>query len=177
MAALAETDDADGSRFYYSTAPSYLEFVAYFVVENWVSAPSPAADAAIMRVLTSGNDRAVNVIGWMAFRNRAALGRRWWRFQHLALLWSGLSILAPRTSDNATSKSRWLRWRQWLRTRSLSVSATNSGAIDPLAIAKRVERIEILRWEERYAQDGRKFTVPNEHKIPTTATITATITV
>ena len=56
-AALATGDAADDTRFEYAAAPSYLEFVAYFVVESWIAAPSREADEKVMQVFTSGDDR------------------------------------------------------------------------------------------------------------------------
>ena len=120
-AALAEIGDAaDHTRFEYAAAPSYLEFVAYFVVESWIAAPSREADEKVMQVFTSGDDRAAGVVSWLSYANRVALGSRWWRLQYLALLWSGLSILAPRFDDDDSRKPRWHRWRRCLRTRKLS---------------------------------------------------------
>ncbi len=96
-AAIEETSlERDRSRFHYSTAPSYLEFVAFLVFHDWLSVPSADNDSALLRVLLSGDDRAAGVIADMAYAHRAALGDRWWRLQYLALLWSGLIILKPR---------------------------------------------------------------------------------
>jgi hypothetical protein len=110
-----------------------------------------------MRVFTSGDDRAARVVAWLSYANREALGSRWWRLQYLALLWSGLSILAPRIGDEEAGKPRWHRWRRWLRTRKLSGVDANSSAIRPRAIAERVEELEARQWEERYERDGRQF--------------------
>ncbi|MFK4384672.1 hypothetical protein [Bradyrhizobium sp. USDA 223] len=94
----------------------------------------------------------------LAYQNRVALGQRWWRLLYLALLWSGLTMLAPRFGDDDGDGIRWQRWRHWLRTRSLSAGNTSVESINPLGIAKRVEGFEYKRWERRYARDGRRFT-------------------
>ena len=157
-AALTEIGDAaDDTRFQYSVAPSYLEFVAYFAVESWIISPSRTTDETLMRVFTSGDDRAAGVVAWLSYANRAALGTRWWRLQYLALLWAGLSILAPRFGDEDISKTRWHRRRRCLRTRNLSGVDANVSAIRPRAIAERVEQLETRQWEERYTREGRKF--------------------
>jgi hypothetical protein len=156
--ALAEiTDDAERSRFRFATAPSYLVFAAYFAAENWIASPSLENDEAVLRILTSGDDQAAGTIAWLTYRSRTALGPRWWRLLYLALLWSGLSILAPRAGDDEGLKPRWQKWCRWLRTRSLSDQTANIESIQPLAIAQRIERFEIRCWRERHARDGRAF--------------------
>ena len=96
-AAMEETNlDKDRIRYHYSIAPSYLVYVAYLVFHKWLTAPSVDTDSALLRVLTSGDDRAAGVIAGMAYAHREALGERWWRLLYLALLWSGLTILKPR---------------------------------------------------------------------------------
>jgi hypothetical protein len=139
-------------------APSHLEFAAYFAAERWIAKPSKDNDKRILRVLTSGDENAVQVVVWLAYRNREALGQRWWQLLYLALLWSGLSMLTPRYGDEEGDELRWQRWSRWLRTRSLSVGGATAASIDPLAIAKRVERLEVARWERSYAREGRPFT-------------------
>jgi ABC-type cobalamin/Fe3+-siderophores transport system ATPase subunit len=157
-AALTEIGDtADGTRFEYAAAPSYLEFVAYFVVESWIAIPSQETDEKVMRVFTSGDDRAARVVAWLSYANRVSLGSRWWRLQYLALLWAGLSILAPRFGDDDSGKARWHRWQRCLRTRKLSGVVADASVIRPRAIAERVEEVEARQWEESYAREGRKF--------------------
>lgn len=151
------SDAADGSRFHYSMAPSFLEFAAYFAVESWIANPSRAADEMVMRVFTSGDDRAAQAIAWLAYRSRAVLGSRWWRLLYLALLWSGLSMLAPHVDDDELVKPRWQRWRRWLRTRSLSGPIATVDTIKPLAVAMRIEKFVSRRRQHRYLRDGRQF--------------------
>jgi hypothetical protein len=139
-------------------APSHLEFAAYFAVERWIAEPSKQNDERVLRLLTSGDEEAVQVLVWSAYRNREVLGQRWWRLLYLALLWSGLSVLAPRYGDEEGEKVRWQRWCRWLRTQSLSAGNTTVGSIDPLGVAERIERLELKRWQRRYARDGRRFT-------------------
>jgi hypothetical protein len=94
----------------------------------------------------------------MGYRSREVLGARWWRLLYFALLWSGLSMLTPRFSDDEDIEpARWQRWRRWLRTRSLSAGQPTVNSIQPLLVAERVERFELRRWQRRYAQDGRTF--------------------
>jgi len=139
-------------------APSHLEFAAYFAVERWIAESSTQNDERVLRLLTSGDEEAVRVVVWAAYRNREALGQRWWRLLYIALLWSGLVMLTPHYGDNEGEEVRWQRWRRWLRTRSLSAGHATAESINPLVIAERVEWFECQRWRRQYARDGRSFT-------------------
>ena len=156
IAGITDTDETYRLRI--SSAPSHLEFVAYYAVERWLTDPGKESDEQLLRLLTSEDSAAVRVLVWSAYQNRDALGQRWWRLLFMALLWSSLSMLIPRYGDEEGTKVRWQRWCRWLRTRSLSAPAT-SASITPLAIAQRVERLELRRWRRRYARDGRPFTM------------------
>lgn len=135
-------------------APSHLEFVAYYAVEEWIEDPSADADERLLRVLTSGDDIAAQIVVGSAYRNRLTLRSRWWRLLFIALLWSGLSMLAPQYGDEEYAGQRWQRWRRWLLTRSLSIGNATPSMIYPLGIARRVDRLEFRRLQRRYAQDG-----------------------
>ena len=159
-AAMDETTpDKDRVRFRYSIAPSYLEYVAYLVFQEWLTAPSADTDGALLRILTAGDDRAAGIITGMAYAHRAALGERWWRLLYLALLWSGLSILKPRFGrDDELNLQRWIRRARWLLTRRISGIPCTVDDIRPLDVAMRVEEFEALLWEKEYREDGRRFT-------------------
>jgi len=157
-AAIAGISDKPEARGRMLMAPSHLEFAAYFAVERWIAEPSKENDERVLRLLTSRDDKAVQVLVWSAYRNREALGQRCWRLLYLSLLWSGLSMLTPRDGDGEGEEVRWQRWCRWLRTRSLSRGNATVESIDPLAIAERVERLEYQRRRRLYARDGRRFT-------------------
>lgn len=150
------TDNVDDRGRPYRTTLSYLQFAAYFAFDRWMAEPSSDSDERVLRLLTSGDDDAVTVLVGLSHRNRVALGQRWWRFLYLALLWSGLTMLAPRFGDDEADGVRWQRWRLWLRRRSLSVVAS-AEAIDPLGLAERVERFELNAWRRRSARDRMRF--------------------
>lgn len=140
------------------SAPSHLEFAAYFAAERWIAEPSEENDERVLRLLTSGDEAAVQVLIGMGHRARDILGVRWWRLLYFALLWSGLSMLRPRFGDDEEIEpARWRRWRRWLRTRSLSAGQATVDSIRPLSVAQRTERFELRRWQRRYARDGRMF--------------------
>lgn len=151
--------DKDRSRFRYSTGQSYLEFVAYLVFHEWLTVPSLDTDSTLLRILTSGDDRAAGVIVGMAYAHRVALGHRWWRLLYLALLWSGLIILRPRIGrEDGPEQSLWLRRARWLLTRRISGVHCTVDDIHPLDVAMRVEEHEARQWDEEYRRDGRRFT-------------------
>lgn len=152
-AAMASIGDEKQSRLGYVGKQSILEFAAHVVATEWIAASTVETDEAMMRILTCGDDRAVQVLALHAYQNRALLGARWWRLLYVALLCSGLSVLAPGHGDDESIRIRWERWLAWLRKRRLSGVSTDIPAIDPLGIAKRVERFELRRWTQRYAKD------------------------
>jgi hypothetical protein len=159
-AAMDDTSlEKDHSHFHYAMSPSYLEFVAYFVFHEWLSTPSAVTDHALMRVLTSGDNRAMGVIAGMAYVHRAELGDRWWRLLYLALLWSGLTILRPRFGrEEEADQRRWLRRAHWLLERRVSGQRCAVDHIRPLEVAERVEKFEARQREEEYRRQGRRFT-------------------
>ena len=127
------------------TAPSHLEFTAYLSVEHWIAEPSRQNDERLLRLLTSGDEAAVQVITWSVYRSRMALGHRWWRLLYFALLWSGLLMLRPHHSDDKDEETRWQKWLHWLHTRSPSEGKGTAASINLLGIAQRVERLEVKR--------------------------------
>jgi hypothetical protein len=151
------SNETPGARF--QMAPGHLEFAAYFAVVRWIAESSTLNDERLLRLLTSGDDRAVQALVWAAYGERDALGPRWWRLLYFAVLWSGLSMLRPPGyRDDESDQLRWQRWCRWLRTRSLAAGKMTVAAINPLAIAERVERLELKQWQRRYAKDGIRFT-------------------
>jgi len=165
--AFAEISDEEmevGPRIL--AAPSHLEFAAYFAAERWIADPSEKADETVLRLLTSGDELAVQVLVGFAYRARDVLGMRWWRLLYFALLWSGLSMLQPRFGDDEEIEPpRWRRWRRWLRTRSLSSGQASADSIRPLAVAQQIEKFEARRWQRRYARDGRTFELEDGRRL------------
>jgi hypothetical protein len=154
-AALAEIGmKSEDVHSRYVRGSATLEFAAYFVADRWVATPSPETDQAVMKIMTSGDGRAVQVLLAFAYGSREKLGPSWWRLLFIALLWAGLSILAPRHGDGDEIETRWRRWLRWLRARRLSATPATIEQINPLGVAERVEKFERRRWRQRYARDG-----------------------
>ena len=55
-------------------------------------------------------------------------------------------MLSPDYDDEDDVEPRWKRWLVWLRGRCLDGVVTRPEAIDPLAVARAVERLERGRW-------------------------------
>jgi hypothetical protein len=163
LAGISHESEARSRRIL--MAPSHLEFAAYLAVERWIAEPSKQNDETVLLLLTSGDEAAVQVVVWLAYRNRETLGRRWWRLLYFALLWSGLLMLTPRFGDEEGEEVRWQRWSRWIRSRSLSAKSAAVESINPLAIAERVERFEFERWQRRYARDGRHFVMESGRRL------------
>jgi hypothetical protein len=157
---MAEIGDAAESlRNHYTARQTGLHFAAHVIAADWIANSFRETDEAVMRLLTSGDERAAQVLIFSAYKSRLLLGPRWWRLLSLALLWAGLIILAPGYDDDDSVKPRWQRWLRWLRARSLSGEQSTADSVNPLAIAKRVETFERRRWQQRYARQGRPFEV------------------
>ena len=85
--AIDEIVDSDGGhRLRIQSAPSHLEFAAYYAAERWLTDPGQESDERLLRLLTSEDSSAVRVLVWSAYQNRDALGQRWWRLLFMALL-------------------------------------------------------------------------------------------
>jgi hypothetical protein len=125
---------------------------------------SDAACPAVLRILTSGDDAATRTLMTLAHESRSLLGAKWWRLLYLAVLWSGLSILTPRFDEPPSMQLRWNRWLRWLRSRSFTQPDTTSDHIDPLAIARRVERLERKRWIREYAREDNRWRISPEDR-------------
>jgi len=138
-------DTPEDIRGFHMRGRDELQFVAHAVARDWIRESTSVTDAAVLRLITSGDFQAPQLFLNIAYLARDQLGPRWWRLLFLALLWSGLSLLGPRFDDGGVVGPRWSRWLHWLRTRRLEVTATID-SIQPLSIAERVERIVRNRW-------------------------------
>jgi hypothetical protein len=137
-----------------------LEFVAHVVTLDWIASPSAESDNAVMLILTSGDYPAVQVLFLHAYQNRTPIGARWWRLLQLAVLWSGLRLLASGYDDDDAIRPRWQSWRARFRKFRLSGTSSGPGDINPLDPAKRIERFARWRWERQHA-DQRWWAAPS----------------
>jgi hypothetical protein len=127
-----------------------LEFAAYAVFRWWMETGTAEAQAAVLKVVTSGDKVGVATLFHLAHARRLELGEKWWRLLYLGLLWSALSMLTPRFGYQADEGARWIRWLNWLRNRRLDGIAAMRAQIEPVEIAKRLERLEKVRWRREF---------------------------
>jgi hypothetical protein len=131
-----------------------LEFAAHAAFASWIGTGTVEAQAAVLKIVTSGDDAGIATIFNLAHARREALGRRWWRLLYLGLLWSALSMLMPRYGHGEADAARWIRWLGWLRTRRLDDTDASLAQIVPVDIAKRLERLERVQWRREFAAKG-----------------------
>ena len=135
-----------------------LEFVAHAVMQEFISSKGTSVDTgiALMRVLTSGDEAATRTLILLAYEHRGLLGPTWWRLLELSLLWCGLVVLTPRSDEPQSIQKMWGRWLGWLRNRKLTTTSTLA-RVDPLAIARRVERLQRRRWVREFKRERARF--------------------
>lgn len=136
-----------------------LKFAAYGVFDLWLHGGDDEAEweAAVLHILTSGDDRAVAVLGYLAYRHRAELGERWWRLLELGVLWSALSRLRPNVGDAPDIAQRWQRWVRWFRSRRISGVSSDLTSVDLLSTWQRLKRLERARWRRAYERNQSNF--------------------
>ena len=127
-----------------------LEFVAHTVFGWWRASGDVEAQAAVLKILTGGDNAGVAILFHLAHTHRSELGDRWWRLLYFALLWSALSMLMPHFGYEADEGVRWIRWLNWLRSRRLDGIETTLAQIEPVEIAKRLECVEKVRWRREF---------------------------
>lgn len=136
-----------------------LEFVAHAVMQEFISSKGASAEAgnALLRILTSGDEAATRTLALLAYEHRRLLGPTWWRLLELSLLWCGLVVLTPRPDEPQSVQKRWCRWLRWLRSRELTDVGANQSRVNPLAIARRVERLQRRHWVREFARKHSGF--------------------
>lgn len=159
VASIGETVDALDHPLPIERAGT-LRFAAHAVAWQLIDTSTEATDHAVLRIVTSGDRQATAALLQVAYTNRTRLGPKWWRLLHLAVLWSGLAILAPRFDDPPQIGVNWTRWLRWLRGRRLDYGSPNSDVIDPLSIACRIERLQRARWRRAQAREKRRSRRP-----------------
>jgi hypothetical protein len=141
-----------------------LKFAVHAVMHRWMAstAEDNEWESQLLRLMTSRDGLAVATLMHIAHANRERLGSKWWRLLQLALLWAGLSLLAPRFESPPTVEIHWTRWLRWLRTRKLYSTGTSVNAVKPLDVARRVERLEEARWKR--IQTGKRHNARRTQK-------------
>lgn len=140
-------DGAESLRGTAFTTKDHLSFIAYAVFEKWLRNPGKESDAAVLKLMTSGDRAAQAVLFGLGHRHHEQLAERWQRLLKIAVLWAGLSILRPRFDEETVGWNSWLkRFRTWpLSDASLAIADAS-----PVSVAKRIERLERSRWRREY---------------------------
>jgi len=142
-----------------------LAYVAQAVAHRWMAGGDAGREwePLLLRVLTSRDRSAVATVMGIAYANRAQLGESWWRLLQLLQIWAGLCALGPNIDDPPYLDGLWNRWLRWLRRCRLDVAGLDVGVINPLEIAKRVERLHKDRWAREHRRKS-AFRRPPAHR-------------
>ena len=108
----------------------------------------------VLRLLSSGDDRAVGIVREAAYQNRAALGDAWWRLLQLGLFWSALVMLAPHHADDGIAPAVWNRWLARFRRMKIFGVTADADALDLQRIIEGYERLEADGWRREFASEG-----------------------
>lgn len=130
-----------------------LKFVSYAIAHKWVENEGGKGDSEVLKILTSHDDQAVNVLMNIAYRNQDRLGHRWWRLLKISIFWAGLYQLKPDFREKDAVEHRWARWLRYLRGLKLNVPSTLE-SLNLLSIAKRIERLKNIRVQRLHGSDA-----------------------
>ncbi len=144
-----------------------LEFLAHSVFHLWCKRTDELAkwEAALLKVLASGDNKAAGVIGALAYRNRRKLGQSWFRIVQIGVLWSALSMLKPDQNDRDAMKARWKRWRDWLCKRKVSGVDSQISSIDFSGVWSQQKKLEKERWRRAYEAREKPWTRNPEERL------------
>jgi hypothetical protein len=149
--------------------PDQLKFAAHGVMHLWLNAPKQAEEwePYVLRLMTSGDDSAVAVLGTLAYQYRAKLGPRWWRLLQLGALWSALAMMTPDYGDAPSAEIHWQKWLRWFRARKISGTVPDISSVDLVGVWRRLERLQRDRWRRAYAAEDKPWARnPDERSSP-----------
>jgi hypothetical protein len=129
-----------------------LKFVAYAVMHLWLADGDGVQEweAAVVRLLTSGDTGATAVVIGVAYANRVRLGAAWWRLLRAGLFWSGLILLAPHHGDGHDEERAWRVWLARLRRIQLRGPNGTPDELDFKRVAAGRERLDFQRRTRLY---------------------------
>lgn len=143
-----------------------LKFASYAAMHLWMKNDdeSPLWEASVVRLFTSGNSNASEVIIDIAYAYRERLGSAWWRLLHLGLLWSGLSSLSPRHRDDDSVRNTWNYWLARIRRFPLRSKAATLDDLKITRIAAGCDRLDYHRRMRAYTAGDRLWRRMPEHR-------------
>ncbi len=135
-----------------------LKFAAHAVMHLWLSADTGSEwEIAVLRLLTSGDARAVSIVVGVAYAQRRRLGPAWWRLLQAGVLWSGLILLAPHHGDVEAVEPAWSLWLARMRRFPLRGKEATSEDLDFRRVAAAVERLRFDGERRRYTSGERTW--------------------
>ena len=135
-----------------------LKFAAHAVMHLWLAGDAgPEREADVLRLLTSGDARALGTVVGIAYANRDELGPAWWRLLQAGVLWSGLILLAPHHGDDDHSERAWSRWLARVRRFPLRDKDANLDSLDFKRVAAGCGRLEFYRKMRLYRSGERTW--------------------
>ena len=143
-----------------------LKFITYAVMHLWITDKNNVDEweVAVLRLLTSGDMNATEIVIGVAYTFRKQLGPTWWRLLHAGLFWAGLTLLKPRQSDGDNTKHVWKAWLERLRRFPLRGQNATQNDLDFKRIAIGQGRLDFLRQAQRYNLDGPRRRRMPEHR-------------
>lgn len=151
VAAVASTgEEIRGQRM--GSPRDELKFVAYAVMHLWLADGDGVQEweAAVLRLLTSGDTRAAAVVVDVAHAHREQLGTAWWRLLRAGLFWSGLILLAPHHGDGEGAERAWRVWLERLRRFPLRGQNATPDELDFKRVVAGLERLDFERRVRLY---------------------------
>lgn len=151
VAAVASTgEEIRGRRM--GSLRDELKFVAYAVMHLWLADGDDVQEweAAVLRLLTSGDTRATAIVVGVAYANRGQLGAAWWRLLRAGLFWSGLILLAPHHGDGDDAERAWKVWLARLRRFPLRGRNATPDDLDFKRVVAGGERLDFRRQMRLY---------------------------
>ncbi|WP_219623465.1 ATP-binding protein [Herbaspirillum seropedicae] len=136
-----------------------LKFVAYAVMHLWLTDSEGTAEweAAVLCLLTSGDNQAASVVIGVAYSHREQLGTVWWRLVFAGLFWSGLTLLAPRHGEDERDGRVWTSWLSRLRRFPLSGVTATPDNLDFARIVLGKERLHLQRQLRIYNSSDKRW--------------------
>ncbi|SDE80909.1 hypothetical protein SAMN05444679_13261 [Variovorax sp. CF079] len=151
VAAVASTgEEIRGQRM--GSLRDELKFVAHAVMHLWLADGDGVQEweAAVLRLLTSGDTRAAAVVVGVAYVNREQLGTAWLRLLRAGLFWSGLILLAPHHGDGGNAERAWKVWLARLRRFLLRGPSATLDDLDFRRVVAGRERLDFQRRTRLY---------------------------
>jgi hypothetical protein len=133
-----------------------LKFAAHAVMHLWLASDAgPEWETDVLRLLTSGDTRALGAVVGIAYANRDQLGSAWWRLLQAGVLWSGLILLTPHHGDGKDAERAWSGWLARLRRSPLRGRDANLDSLDFKRVAAGCGRLEFYREMRLYTSGER----------------------